>query len=95
MNQTIDPTSMDRRPVRKDHFASKIVQTRAVFGVRKRITRSRVCSTATIAARGVCVFRQGIMATPENVPVTTTSRLKKARINVLDFVSSEIPNKRC
>ncbi|KAK6255188.1 hypothetical protein SCA6_016493 [Theobroma cacao] len=70
---------------------SVIVQTvprPAMVGVRKHITGSHVCSSATIAARVVCAFPPERMATGRNVHATTASKPRKARINVHECVEN-------
>ena len=63
------------------------VKELASIGVRQHLTRSHVYSSATIAARGVCAFLLVHMAKGRNVHATTTSKLRKARINVHEIIN--------
>ncbi|MBA0780046.1 hypothetical protein Gotri_004189, partial [Gossypium trilobum] len=67
-----------------------IVPKHASIGVRKHIIGSHVCSSAITAARGVCVFLRDFMGIGRNAHATTTSKLRKAKTNVLDFVLSKM-----
>ncbi|KAK8662046.1 hypothetical protein V6N13_091634 [Hibiscus sabdariffa] len=67
-----------------------IVRTRAMSDARRQVIRAHVWNSATIAAKGVCVFLRAIMAIMENADATTISRLRKAHINALDFSSFPI-----
>ncbi|KAK8999071.1 hypothetical protein V6N11_070249 [Hibiscus sabdariffa] len=69
---------------------SSIVRTRAMSDARRQVIRAHVWNSATIAAKGVCVFLRAIMAIMENADATTISRLRKAHINALDFSSFPI-----
>ncbi|KAK8671414.1 hypothetical protein V6N13_038010 [Hibiscus sabdariffa] len=71
-------------------LCAQIVRTRAMFDARRQVIRAHAWSSATIAAKGVCVFLRAITAIMENVHATTISRPRKAHTNALDFADFQL-----
>lgn len=66
------------------YICAKSVLRHVLLDVQQHLTRSHVCSTATIVVISVCVYHLEHMDIRMNVLVTITGRLKKADQNVLD-----------
>ncbi|XP_042493136.1 uncharacterized protein LOC122072706 isoform X2 [Macadamia integrifolia] len=76
--------------VEKGLFVLKIVPKHAIIDVLQRLTRITACSSATCAARSVCVSHLVLMGTRRNALATTTGKPKKGGPNAHEIYNFSI-----